>query len=234
MTALDAYRDLLIELDKYESPSFSVRDFNYFWNSAVNEFVDKKLAVGPDVIQHSHDDLAVLLSDPTSLEFGEVETPQVLSAVQAYLPEFYRNILGLKIVLKFTVAAGKYAKDVKLTVYPRKQRSNREGYIRKNSYQDAKEEDAWYTLRGNIIELIIDSNTEVDTGTITFLKKPVAITLNPDIENLNIDDEDENPVLEFPDHTVSKIVKECRRIFLENIESPRYGTNFQEQNLRTN
>ena len=40
MNALDAYRDVLRELDKYESPTFTINDFNYFYNKAISQFVD--------------------------------------------------------------------------------------------------------------------------------------------------------------------------------------------------
>jgi len=229
MRALEAYRKLLIELDKYESPSFSIRDFNHFWNSAVQEFVSKKLAVGPDVIQYDHDDLSVLLSDPTPLVFG--------SGAKAPLPSTYQNMLGMEIVLRYTKAVGVHKVNDQITTYPKKQRSNREGFIKKNAYQEAYEEDSWYNLRGNNVEIIHDPNTTVHSGTITFLKKPAIVTINPSIATLSPEDqllEGNNPTLEFTDVAVLKIVKECRRIFLENIESRRYGTNFQEQNLRTN
>lgn len=231
MEALDVYRNCLIELDKYESPSFSIRDFNYFINSAVTEFVDAKLDVGPDIIQSDHDDLAVLLSDPTSLTFGSGATVNVAS-----LPSGYRNMLGLKIVVTVTTAFENYAVNDEITIYPKKRPSNREGYTEKNAYQEPYDEQAWYELRGSNIEVFIDPRTQIKSGTIRFLKLPKAIYLNPSYQTLNPTDqalEANNTSIEFQDHTMAKITKVCRRIFLENIESNRYGPNVQEQNLRS-
>jgi hypothetical protein len=232
MRALEAYRAELIELDKYESPSFSIRDFNHFWNSATQEFISSKLATGPDVVQYDHDDLAVLLSDPTPLVFGTGSLSN-----QAPLPNTYQNMLGMKITLEYLVNKGIHKKGDLITTFPKKQRSNREGFIQKNAYQEAFEEDSWYNLRGKLVEIIHDPDTKVKSGTINFLKKPAIVTINPLIATLTIGEQNaevNNPTLEFPDATVLKIVKECRRIFLENIESRRYGTNIQEQNQRTN
>lgn len=241
MRLLDVYRKVSIELDKYESPSFSVRDFNHFWPSAVDEFIDMKLAVGPDNIQYDHDDLAVLLSDPTSLVFGNGS----LSETQAPLPGTYqdaeeapyRNLLTLKLILNVDTAFGSHAKGDKITVFPRKRTTSRQGFIERNAYLEPNEEDAWYELRGNHLDFFVDSRTSIDSGTIEYVKQPTIGELNPNIHNLTGDDltsEVNNPTVEFPDHTVTKIVKICRKIFLENIESPRYGTNVQESNFRVN
>ena len=225
MKALDVYRATLTEMDKFESPSATVNDFNYFFMVAVHEFTDVKQHLGTDSTQRDHDDIKDLLSDPTELIFG---------GVVSTLPESYRNMLGLKLVLKFTQNKGKHSKDDLITVYPKKKRSSRDGYISDNSYQQPKLKRSWYTLNKNSITFDIDPATILDKVTMEFYEKPKVVYLNPGYPGLSDEAkalEENNTTLQFPDHTVAKIVKVCRRIMLENIESGRYNTVLNENNL---
>ena len=232
MRALDFYKSMLIELDKHESPSFSIQDFNHFATTTVNEFLDSKHIEGPDNLQASHDDIEKLLSDPTQLSFGKGGFSNI-----APLPNSYRNILDLEVVLKFTSAKGKYLLGDTIRSAPRKMRSARKGFIENNVYQKANLKRTWYRLRQGNIQILHDPAVIVKSGIIEFMKKPSVIYLNPDFTSLSASDkllEVNNTTLEFPDHTVNKLVRLCRRIVLENIESTRYSTILNENQLSIN
>lgn len=226
MKMLDALRALQREMDKYESPSFTVEDFVYFWTTATNEFADSKHVSGPDALQADHDDIRELLSDPTDITFGSSGT--------ATLPDQYRNILELKLTFKMLNRVGKFKKDALIVSYPRKARSSRQGYIGNNVYQQPKLKRSWYRINKKTITVDYDPNVTISKAVMTFYENPSQMYLNPDYPDLSPADqakEENNSTLQFSDHTVAKIVKVCRRIMLENIESGRYRTVLNENTL---
>ena len=109
-TSLDAHRALLKELDKYESPTFTIGDFNYFYPSAIEEYVAVNYAT-LDVNQKTLDDVRAILvlDEDLTLTNGEAD-----------LPTKYRHMLGMEAVLKFTIAMDGIAIDTERTVYPNK------------------------------------------------------------------------------------------------------------------
>lgn len=50
----------MIELDKQSAPAVTLESFNYFFNKAINQFVNKQYNVGADTDQQRTDDLRVL------------------------------------------------------------------------------------------------------------------------------------------------------------------------------
>lgn len=61
MTALDLYNATLIELNKVNAPTFTVEQFNYFVNKAIQAYIDQRYSFYA-VNQQLTDDLRVLLS----------------------------------------------------------------------------------------------------------------------------------------------------------------------------
>lgn len=228
MTALDLFREQSIDQDKYESATYSIRDFNYFNKAAVDELVRSKYVDGPDGEQAIHDDIKVLLSDPIPLSFG--------SGTSVSLPDLYRNLLDLNIGLEMLVDKGKYKKGDILTSFPRKKRSSRKGYIEKNSYQKSSLDRTWYRLRGNTISIDIDPDTKIVSGTMEMLKVPNVIYLHPDYKNLSDEEkalEENNTTIQFPVSAIQELNRICKRIVLENIESGRYQSAINENFLAT-
>lgn len=59
MTARQVFEGVLIELNKVEAPSLLLEDFNYFFNKAINQYVNKHYNIY-DTSQQTTDDLRVL------------------------------------------------------------------------------------------------------------------------------------------------------------------------------
>lgn len=70
MTARQVYEAVLIEMNKVQAPSLLLEDFNYLFNKAINQYINKKYNIY-DVNQQSTDDLRVLKSSVTLRALNE-------------------------------------------------------------------------------------------------------------------------------------------------------------------
>jgi len=220
-TTLDAYRAFLREIDKHESPSCNVGTFVYHFNSSIEEYITINYAT-MDVNQKTLDDMRAILVLGGDLTFTNGE---------ADLPEEYRHMLGLEAVLKFSVAAKGHAIDSELTVHPKRLRTNRNGYVSANAYHEPSYKHPFFQIAKSKIRVLSGTGVSVTTGKIDYLEIPQTMYLNPN-QGVDYNDPANNTVLQFPEHVNFEIIKHCRKIFLENIESPRYQSSLQESVLR--
>jgi len=220
-TTLDAYRAFLREIDEHESPSCNVGTFVYTFNSAIEEYTSINYAT-MDINQKTLDDMRAILVLDESLTFTNGE---------ADLPEKYRHMLGLEAVLKFIVAAKGYTIDSTLTVHPKRLRTNRNGYVSANAYHEPSYKHPFFQISKEKIRVLSGTGVSVTTGKISYLEIPQTMYLNPD-KTVDYTDPANNTVLQFPLHVNFEIIKHCRKIFLENVESPRYQSSLQESVLR--
>ena len=219
--ALDAYRNWLRELDKFESPTAQLLDFNYWWNSATDEYIANNYATF-DVNQKTLDDISEILVLDEELTFVTNEVD---------LPEKYRHILGLETELKFLEALDGNAVDSTVIVNPKRLKTNQKGFRINNAYQQPSYKESYFQIAKGKLKILCGSKNEATTGKIDYLEIPETVYLNPD-KSVDFNDPLNNTLLQFPSHVNFEIVKHCRKIFLENIESPRYQTSLQEQALR--
>ena len=74
MTARQIFEATLIELSKVQAPSLKLYEFNYLFNKAINQYINKVYNVY-DINQQTTDDLRVLKSSayltPTKYSLGE-------------------------------------------------------------------------------------------------------------------------------------------------------------------
>lgn len=61
MTARQVWEGMLTELSKVNAPSMLLQDFNYFFNKAINQYINKRYNIY-DISQQTTDDLRVLKS----------------------------------------------------------------------------------------------------------------------------------------------------------------------------
>ena len=226
MNALDAYKDTLKELDKTESPTFSVRDFNYFYNQGVSKYVDSNYKMF-DIMGKDQDDIRHFL------EYDKAITP---SGVLADLPTDYRHLLHLAVQLKFKVNVDKYRKDQVVTFYPERMKSSQKGFRQKNAYGQPNYKRCYYEIVGTKLHFLIDAAVhEIGPGasvTMDYVKQLADVYLNPDPSS-GYNNPTNNTVLPFApastrNHIYFEIIKVCTAIFLENIESGRYPTVAQQ------
>lgn len=72
-TARQIYEAVLIEMNKVDAPSLLLEDFNYLFNKAINQYINKRYNIY-DMNQQTTDDLRVLkataLLNPTKVSYG--------------------------------------------------------------------------------------------------------------------------------------------------------------------
>lgn len=109
MTARQCFEGALSELSKTKSPSLLLEDFNYFFNKAINQYINKHYNIY-DVNQQSTDDLRVLkataILDPEPMQDNDRYSGLGLSSFstgkatlfdatyEVYLPLDYLHILN--------------------------------------------------------------------------------------------------------------------------------------------
>ena len=110
MTAREVWEGMLTELSKVNAPSMLLQDFNYFFNKAINQYINKRYNIY-DINQQTTDDLRVLKAT-TVLTPVQVTDNTVSSAWKAgnaiinqamyelYLPLDYLHMLNCVCVYK--------------------------------------------------------------------------------------------------------------------------------------
>lgn len=225
MTALDAYRSVLRELDKVGSPTFTPLDFVYFFSTSVDEYITLNYAKG-DVFEKDADDLAAVTVDNFALT--QDGTDKTLFAQ----PDDYRHFLYMNVVIKLTIAKYRRWKlNDTITVVVRRQRTAGRGYQEENAYMQPGEDYPQYRASNGKLKVLVGDNFQPVSATLMYIKTMDAVNLNPD-PSADFSLEINNSTLEFPDYVCREIIKWCARVFLENIESKRYQTALNERQLR--
>lgn len=97
MTARQIFEGMLTELSKVNAPSLLLEDFNYFFNKAINQYINKRYNIY-DVNQQTTDDIRVLKS--TAILTPELASikgyySDVESGATSYLSEVHKSIASL-------------------------------------------------------------------------------------------------------------------------------------------
>lgn len=79
MTARQVFEGMLTELSKTGAPSLLLQDFNYFFNKAINQYINKRYNIY-DISQQSTDDLRVLKAT-SILDVSKADTKDPLLAL---------------------------------------------------------------------------------------------------------------------------------------------------------
>lgn len=105
MTARQVYEGTLIEMNKVNAPSLLLEDFNYLFNKAIYQYVNKRYNIY-DVNQQTADDIRVLkataiLPAVKTTAYGAIDSGQVIATNSLYggtyevnLPSDYFHILN--------------------------------------------------------------------------------------------------------------------------------------------
>ena len=121
MTARQVYEAVLIEMNKYQAPSLLLEEFNYVFNKAIRQFVNKKYNTY-DVNQQTTDDLRVLKSTcilkPTKTNLYGLDNDSVIgnsalygATYEADLPLDYLHLLNCICTFKVGKQFKCYDKD---------------------------------------------------------------------------------------------------------------------------
>lgn len=223
MRALEAYRATLRELDKHESPSFTVGDFNWFFNEAIDEYLTRNYEAG-DVFQKDLDDISVLIKDDVLL------TQQVDKSLFAK-PSDYRHLLYLRVRAKALKSFRNFVLNQQYDFTVSRQRTGRRGYQEKNAYDRPSEDNPLYRMSNEKVKVLIGPNFEPVTANLMYIVTPAVVYLNPD-PGADFNLEGNNSTLQFSEYVCKELIRWCARIIIENIESRRYETALSEQKMR--
>jgi hypothetical protein len=221
MKALDAYRDILKELDKYESPTFTIRDFNYFFPKAISRYVDANYR-RKDIFQKDDDDLGFCIKLNHPLQMNS-------SGVIA-LPNDYRHMLSNKVKVKFSKDFARYKKDAIVEFYPERMKSGQKGFRNRNAFGKPNGKRYYFELENKVYNLLFDATVvslpAENNLFVDYIKDIPDPYLNPnkasDYNNVaNNSLLPFAPQAEIRTHVYYEIINHCRELFLENIESQR-------------
>ena len=216
MDALNVYKHLNKELDKFESPSIPIVDFNYWVNRVVSDYIAKNYSES-EVRQKTVDDIRSIFQEGYNLNFVNSE---------ATLPGDYRHLFHLELNGTFIAADSSYAAGQQVVLYPKRRRSNRKGL--KNAYNEPNQVRCYYQIIKDAIKIYVDPNVTVATGQIDYIQSPDTIYLNPDTSS-NYNDTGNNSTIQFSDEVTYEIIKLLRTTLLENFESGRYSSSVTEE-----
>ena len=100
MTARQCYEAILIELNKENAPNILLEDFNYLFNKAINQYINKRYNIY-DINQQTTDDLrvlkatALLTPSPCSVYGEQTDIGRMMGAIyEVTMPSDYLHILN--------------------------------------------------------------------------------------------------------------------------------------------
>lgn len=169
MTVRQVYEAHLIEMNKTQAPSLLLEDFNYFFNKAINQYVNKKYNLY-DVNQQSTDDMRVLKASSilkvkkTSL-YGESTgvTGRIGAIYEAYLPIDYLHLLNCICNFKVKKQFKCYDPNTYVQFGATRLTADLQGQIMNNFYMRPSYKRPYYYLH-NVNP--VDSNTGVSSTTL--------------------------------------------------------------------
>lgn len=224
MTALEAYKNVLRELDKFETPDFDPGDFTYWFNNSINKYVNENYMNG-DVLQKDLDDIRVLLSEPQTNFTQDASNKSLFS-----LPEDYLHILDAEATGKALSNYRRWKKDDVKRFELRRERTNRKGVGIRNQYDAPSEDNAKYRIVENKMYVLLGDKFEPTALQCWYIKKPQAVVLGP--LGSDYGDPAYNSVLQFPDYVCLEIIKVCKTDVLELFESSRLQSTVAMEQLQ--
>ena len=214
--ALNAYSDILTELDKHESPTFEIEDFNHFFNVAIEQYITDNYS-GFDIHQKEVDDIEKLV------KYGEALTE---SGGAFTLPSEYRHVLGVEVNYTLNKDSGKYNTGDSLIIYPIRLSSNKRRVISENSYHKPSLTRAYYWISDGKLYLKNTTILTVSSCKLDYIKKHPSISVDLSDSATNID-------ILLKEYAYYEVVARCRDLFLENMQSPRTQTTLQQKQLHS-
>lgn len=207
---LQIYKDVLRELDKYNSPSFEIEDFNYFFNKARLERCNIRYQLF-DTKQQLTDDLR-------SLVVHKIYTKQEMVNNYGLLPSDYFHTLGTKVTFGYKLTEGCNIGGSTFSKACKRLTADNSGFILGRKFYEPSPKRPYYKLEGDsiLIERGFDLNLEIVSLDLEYLKYPKQIKLNPDFTSTPVND-----TSEFSDYVDNEDIKICVSLFLENVEQRR-------------
>jgi hypothetical protein len=179
MTAKEVYRGILVEMNKTAAPSILLEDFNYLFNKAINQYVNKRYNIY-DTNQQTTDDLRVLKSTAiltptlaTSTYGSDAAVGSLYGAVyETNLPLDYLHILNCVCVFKTNKAYDCYNQGEYVRMGARRLTADMWSQVIRNFYMQPTYRNPYYYIHN------VNSTVSLPTNPVTKVDSTLDLTLN--------------------------------------------------------
>lgn len=203
-TSLELYKSVLRELDKFESPSFTLEDFNYFFNAAADNVIET-MAVKMEVSDEAYMHVKSLIKDIPLSELGDNEFEDITEDVV--------RLCGYKVKCD--------GKEHMAVYMPPSRRS----YIMYNYFSRPDKDQVYYENSNGRVLFLLGNGNIVESASAVVVTHPDRVVISSDTTLVKDST--------LPRKTNREIVREATRLFLENTQNVRYQTQITEDQLRT-
>jgi hypothetical protein len=214
VNSIDVYNKCVINLDKYDTPTFSIEDFNTYAEKALYEYINTKY-LQFEKTQKRTDDLR---------QFVKVEFISVSNADRVALPDDYYLLLRLD----FRVTEPLLCYDNKWLV-GQKTTADKLGYSENNYYWKPSIKRPQFQLIGDEILFRTgdDSPNAINAVRLEYIRVPILYYVNPE----DISDFSNPPYTDAVDLQIIDII--CR-MFQAVTNPQQYQITLNENNLKNN
>lgn len=239
MTALEAYDAGLIELNKVHAPSLLLDDYNYFFNKAIQQYINL-VYTRLEINQQALDDIRALKRF-YEVKLGNKTKEGYEPHYRVDLPDSYMHLANC--IIKYEENEKKDCANEKETKsFPARRLSpDLLPQIVNNAYLKPTYNRPYYSLfdsgiiektktdTSNYIEIYNGSGLKNYTPSvyIEYIKEPEEVKLT---EAMLEGSDTKIPKLEFPDYVCYEIVNIFVRLVMENASNPRLQTNMPLNN----
>jgi hypothetical protein len=213
MNSLEVYNKCVIDLDKYETPTFEIEVFNRMAERAIYEYINTKYKEF-ELIQKRTDDLR---------QFVKVSEIAVSNVSSVNLPVDYLRLLKLEYRLNDNECY------INKWVVAKKTTADKLGYSESNYYWKPSIINPQYQFIGDAIwfRLGDDANSIINRVRLEYLYIPEFYTINP----LNMSDFTNPP---YSDEVDNQIIDIICRIYLAETNPNQYQVKINESQFKNN
>jgi hypothetical protein len=221
LTALGLYKALTHELDKTNTPSFTITQFNYYANK-------EQLKLAADLYdlfertQKLSDDLSIMVKRQP---YTTTTTPPLLPGQQMTMPTDYDHLLQANCTYLVNNAFGAYRKNETLFRKAQRITADQQEYVEHpNHYLRATYDRVYRRVAGGQVEILsgIHSRLTLQSVNLEYLCRPDEIILyEADVADLTTDNSQQ---LSWPPSVTYTLVTYMVKAFMEQMGNQRLGT----------
>lgn len=231
-TIKDTYIALLIECNKQESPTILVEDFNYLYNKAKQNYINRRIGISP-IGQQVIDDLAEITVMGYPINSVTYNSNTYPSEYTANLPMDYLHILRCNPEISVNALNSEVCPTpINNKYFPiTKPITSKElAEIPTNYYLKPSAKQVYYAVNSNDLQYKLhlyagtDTTKPITSVFIDYFRVPKTITLTEDDIHETIDN---SMLLEFKPYINQEILNELTSLFMDNSSDPRLVQNKQ-------
>ena len=211
MTARQCWEGMLTELSKVNAPSMLLQDFNYFFNKAINQYVNKRYNIY-DTNQQTTDDLRVLKATAildvkpakeydSSYTFVAGSSKLFGATYEVFLPNDYLHMLNCICIYKLKRNYKCYDKDNYVQFAAKRLTADSWSIIVNDYYNRPLPERPYYYINNVNSSITLPSNPGIDppiTGPVSPLEDYEVLAETPElVENGQTQDTDSNRTIKI-------------------------------------